>query len=368
MRYCYHCFILLLWLFVQSLAVLASASCPPDNQYAFPDCQYDWRTHDLWCCGTNFTKIPEPESHLIKAQAHPKYSFRLFHNRTCLNEVNSEQVGRYMYLKVLNVADNQIEQIPEGTFVNNKRLITLNLADNNLTDFSEEAFPEGNRLQVLILSDNPISDMPEFSEDRYSKLKLVQIQNTDVSSLSISDIAVPGMLTMLPSHPVSILKGESGHLVLLCGDNRCPEGESTAAPELRFSSLDTAIEARTFAQDDQKQCSTFIYTTEKVSENFVRWDALCNFTKTFKRNDAMDSGYEVPDFEWGFDTTIAGKELTREELFTEAYISMDTDDIDEWALAITLGGIIVFIAASTLISVYVLPHFPAINGYLKIRR
>lgn len=89
-----------------------------------------------------------------------------------IQKVDREYFRRSKQLQVLNLAKNEIRELPNDVFLDLEELLELYLNNNNLLNFSSlgEIFVNLKRLMILDLSNNSISDFPRHLFNGLSNL------------------------------------------------------------------------------------------------------------------------------------------------------------------------------------------------------
>ena len=100
---------------------------------------------------------------------------------------------KFRALKVLDISNNQIEDVPKNTFSNNRKLVVLDLGNNLLTKIDPEVFNNLPKLRVLSPSHNKLLSLSLESLPLNSKLKSVDLSH---NLLRLADIG-SGVFTHL---------------------------------------------------------------------------------------------------------------------------------------------------------------------------
>ncbi|CAK8672992.1 unnamed protein product [Clavelina lepadiformis] len=147
-----------------------------DGKKMYGSCSLDYRDMTLWCDLTNMTRVPPPES--INSPAPPSKSHVLLMNASCVDYVEPDVLGKYQRLKVINLSDNFIKSIQNGTLTRKEKLKQLDLSNNQIELIDKQGFKGAPRLMLLNLTNNQLTSIdPEVFQDIHWLEKLFLDQN-----------------------------------------------------------------------------------------------------------------------------------------------------------------------------------------------
>eukprot|EP00079_Xenopus_tropicalis_P037760 XP_017951531.1 PREDICTED: leucine-rich repeat-containing protein 38 [Xenopus tropicalis] len=92
----------------------------------------------------------------------------------------------YGDLIYLDLKNNSLTSLEEGTFSSSSRLLFLDLSYNNLTQLDAGTFKSAEKLIKLYLGNNNLSEVHEAAFESLSSLQVLELHNNNLQSLSVT--------------------------------------------------------------------------------------------------------------------------------------------------------------------------------------
>ncbi|KAM4652131.1 leucine-rich repeat-containing protein 38 [Discoglossus pictus] len=103
----------------------------------------------------------------------------------------------YGDLVYLDLRNNSLTSLEEGTFSTNTRLVFLDLSYNNLTQLDAGIFKSTGKLIKLSLGYNNLSDVHEAAFENLESLQVLELNDNNLQSLSVTALdALPSLRTI----------------------------------------------------------------------------------------------------------------------------------------------------------------------------
>lgn len=164
--------------FISSTSLIQCHNCP--SSCLCPD------QHTLDCTGRNLTKVPDWIPLDVR---------RLLVSNNWISWIPSDFLVLYSDLIYLDLRNNSITKLEQGTFSTSSRLVFLDLGSNNLTNIPPGTFGESRSLIKLRLGNNPYLSM--VSEDAFIGLSSLRELELERNGLTELDVRVLKPLTSL---------------------------------------------------------------------------------------------------------------------------------------------------------------------------
>ncbi|XP_070208328.1 G-protein coupled receptor GRL101-like [Littorina saxatilis] len=115
--------------------------CPYSCPYHYQDPVCTCQQEKMNCEHKNLTLLP-----YFNVKMEPYSQFHLSGNRLQLNANTFDELSR---MTILDLSNNSLEDIPDGIFINQWRLVSLNLQNNGITELSNGTFKGLSNLKTL---------------------------------------------------------------------------------------------------------------------------------------------------------------------------------------------------------------------------
>lgn len=151
----------------------------------------DVRNNAVSCTARDLNTVPDK----IIANVDPEGILKLDLSNNLIETLPEGSFRAYSKLEEIVIANSELVTIDNGAFNGLEQLLTLNVSHNNLTELKSDIFTSNANLQFLILSDNQLESWDNFKVSDFVNLQYLDISDNRFTYLP-TDI-----LTTLEVHP-----------------------------------------------------------------------------------------------------------------------------------------------------------------------